>query len=514
MGKSVKHNYFIKNIEEIDVCGEKGYFLKVDEYREPYEIVKLKYENHNLENCNSCKIGYEKTIDIFQEKFKTFPNCCKQHKNLTIKSWFDISGFKGIPKLYSDKLYYSWHHVLNFIEDENWEVEILDFLEHVLRSFGSFPIGYGEPLYISSYIDDLTRIVNTIKDNKERKDVIISYLGNYGKPKKSKKNTDLNILIHIYNEWYKTFPFELSFFNHLKSQFSKNLPLFENPRTNKYTGLTTFTAISKEKLFSYLIDITNKILIEINTDTIIDKGLALDLNITKLELIRQQRKQKIKKGYKSQSRNEGTRYRKILKEWLEDEISFIDKIKPLITKVSVLNDLIQACHTMQQTKLFWNANEDTRTKQILNLLSIKYETKDQSTFGESSTGKSAGSVDGVIKSNGIEYFIEALNLTSLNRGYIKTHIEKLENKYDSKGLNEKFILVYYNIENGKFENETSKYRSYLENEHKFVFKKTKNIEEIETKYTNNKVFKTSHKRESQDVFIYHILLKFPKKPNP
>ena len=97
--------------------------------------------------------------------------------------------------------------------------------------------------------------------------------------------------------------------------------------------------------------------------------------------------------------------------------------------------------------------------------------------------------------------------------YIKTHIEKLENKYDSKGLNEKFILVYYNIENGKFESETIKYRCYLENEHKFVFKKTKAIEEIETKYTNSKLLKSHHNREGREVFIYHILLKFPKKIN-
>jgi len=511
MEKSVKHNYFVKNIEEIEICGEKGYFLKVDEYKEPYEIVKLKYKNHNLENCDGCKTGYEKTINIFQEKFKSFPNCCEEHKKLTNESWFDIRGFREIPKLYSNKLYYSWHHILNFIEDENWEVEIIDFLEHVLKSFGSFPIGYGEPLYLSSYIDDLTRIVNTIEDNKERKDVIINYLRNYGKPKNVKKNTDLNILIGIYSKWYKTFPFELSYFNHLKTQFSKNLPLFENPRNNKYTGLTTFTAISKAQLFNYLITITNKILLEINTETLIDKGLVLDLSNTKLELIRQQRKQKIKKGYVSQSRDEGIRYRKMLKEWLKDEINFIDKIKPLITKVSILNDLLQACYTMQQNNLFYNANEDRRTKQILDLLSNKYEIKDQSTYGVSTTGKSAGSVDGVIKSNSIEYFIEALNLTSLNRPYIKLHLDKLEEKYDSKGLREKFVIVYYNVEEGIFEQESNKYKVYLDEEHKFIYSKLNSLEELDTKYVNSKLFKSIHKREGDNVLIYHILLKFPKK---
>ena len=510
MKNIIKHNYFLKDIEEIDFCGKKAYSFMVDEFTKPYPIIKLNYKNHNLENCIDCKESHEKAILIFSEKIKTLPYCCEPHKKLLKESWFDIEDYKEIPKLYSDKLFYSWHHILNFIEDKNWEVEIIDFLEHVLQSFGRFPNDNGEPLYLSSYIKDITRTIKTIEGFKERKDVIINYLENYGKPKKGKNNTDLNILMTKYNEWYKTFPFELSIFSHLKNKFSKNLPFFEKPRTNKYTGQTTFTSISKAKLFSYLIDITNRILIEINTSTLIETGIVSDLSRTKLELLCQQRKQKLKEGYKNQSKDESTKYRKMLKEWLKDEIRFIEKIKPLIAKVSVLNDLIHACYIMQETKLFWNVNEDTRTKQILNLLSNKYETKDQSTYGESSTGKSAGSVDGVIKSNGIEYFIEALNLTGLDRSYIKTHIDKLENKYDSKGLNEKYIIVYYNIEDGKFESETSKYKEYLKNQHEFVFKKTKTIEEIEINYTNSKVFKTFHDREGNEVSIYHILLKFPK----
>ena len=511
MESNVLHNFFVKNIKEIDICGNKGFYFTGTTYTKPYEIIKLNYEEHNLDNCEKCKENFTKILKEFEVKYKKFPNCCEYHKNLLNAKWFNQNDFAGAPQLFTDRLFYSWHHILNFIEKENWEQEILDFLEHSIASFGSFPEGYGEPLYLSNFMHQLKLFVNSLKILPERKNIIISYLDNYGKTKTNKKNTDLNILIQIYNQWYNNFPFELSFFNHLKLQFSKNLPLFENPRKNKYTGLTTFTAISKAQLFNYLITVTNKILTEINIDALIEKGFALDLDITKLELIRQQRKQKIKKGYISQSRDEGTRYRKILKEWLKDEISFIDKIKPLITKVSVLNDLMEACYKMQENNIFYNANEDTRTKQILDLLSGKYETKDQSHYGLSSSGKSAGSVDGVLKLNGVEYFIEALNLTYLNRTYIKSHLDKLEENYDSRGLKEKYVIVYYNVENGKFEHESNKYKTYLNEEHKFIYSKLKPLEEIKTENVNSKLLKTIHKREGNNIVLYHILLKFPKK---
>ena len=48
--------------------------------------------------------------------------------------------------------------------------------------------------------------------------------------------------------------------------------------------------------------------------------------------------------------------------------------------------------------------------------------KDQSKYGKSSVGKNPGSVDGVIKNNEIEIFIEAFNLKSLNRKIITNHI--------------------------------------------------------------------------------------------
>lgn len=165
---------------------------------------------------------------------------------------------------------------------------------------------------------------------------------------------------------------------------------------------------------------------------------------------------------------------------------------------------------MQQNKLFWNVDEDDRTRQLLDLIHKDYHTKDQARYGKSSVGKKAGSVDGVISINNKEYFIEAFNLNSLRRATIKLHIDKLEKNYDSKGIKEKFIVVYYNLKPNTFAKAVKKYKDYISNEHTFVYQKTNELEEIQVEFTDSRLFKTHHNREGQKVVLYHLLLMFPK----
>jgi len=116
----------------------------------------------------------------------------------------------------------------------------------------------------------------------------------------------------------------------------------------------------------------------------------------------------------------------------------------------------------------------------------------------------------VIKINGIEIFVEAFNLNNLTKSIIKSHLNKLENNYDSKGLKEKFVVVYYNLRTNTFKKAFEKYKDYIENEHKFIYPRVKEAEEITTKYTDSRMFKTFHDREGKEVILYHLVLMFPK----
>lgn len=176
----------------------------------------------------------------------------------------------------------------------------------------------------------------------------------------------------------------------------------------------------------------------------------------------------------------------------------------------ILFRVLKACKKIQENNLFHDTDENTKTKQILDHLEQNNNTfvKDQSSRGISAgKAKQPGSVDGIICYKGVEYLIEALNLTSNSTKLIKGHIQKLESNYDPMGIETKFMLVYYKTEDGKFGELSKKYKRFIETDECFCFKMI-NIEEIESKQTNMKILKSTHLREGKKTYIYHILLKF------
>ncbi|PRB03809.1 hypothetical protein CQ046_08430 [Chryseobacterium sp. MYb7] len=521
---NVSHTFFVDSIEKLDFCGSEIYSFKGGRYTIPYDIIKLNYDGHKHQECNVCKKNYLREFTNLSTYHKKFPNCCELHRKLSNQNWFDPEYFKNAPLFYAEKLFYTWDHILNFIDTEEWEEEIFDYLDHVIDSFGSFPTGYGEALYIGRFITQLKNLLRGggAKTNSNKKNKILEYLNKLKNPVIEDQDKNFNILTETYNEWYKTFPFELSYFEHLKKQYFSINPLIESVKYNKYSNLFVATPKTKKVLINYLLEITNKILVIINTETLLEKGLITDIEKVELEMIRQKRKQKLKQGYTNTSKDYNeVKYRKILKEWLKDEIQFIKEIKPIIEKnpfvafsstIPLLNDLMIASYKLQENKIFWNVDEDTRTRQILDLLPREYGAKDQSRYGESGTGIKQGSVDGVvIDESGTEYFLEAFNLEYIDTNNITSHINKLEQNYDSKGLHNKYIIIYCNLAENKFENFTQSYQKFINDEMKFLYPKNDDIKNIESKYTNNRILKTSHVREGKEVFLYHILLKFPKK---
>lgn len=204
------------------------------------------------------------------------------------------------------------------------------------------------------------------------------------------------------------------------------------------------------------------------------------------------------------------------------ELIFPKMINYFSTKESsktekILQDLLDACYKTQNNKIFQDdTDENKRTKQILELLGSKneYKTENQHPTGMSSTRKNIGSCDGLIIDNqsNNEYYVEALNLNSFDKTYLKSHINKLEFNYDFKGLPLKFFLVYCNLKDNTFDDFVIKYKSYIENEMSYYYQKSIIREEIVefNKFTNSRVFHSSHIRENKNVNLYHILLKFSK----
>lgn len=512
--KDTEEIFFINKIKEIEVCENKFIEFLGSSFRKPTDFILERNEEHNLDNCNGCKKNYLFVLKRFEDRHKNFPNCCKYHRKLSSQNWFNQSDYEKVATFSADKIFYTWHFILKSLDDEDWDEKIFDYIHYVVYTFGSFPDGFGEPLFLGAYFDTLKDLLKNIKEKKyeKKKNAINDYFESFYIQNQKKTKTDFNVLLGIYNQWYKSFPFDISIFKHLKDKFSKTFPLIEKSHYNKYLNVTIGTPKTKHLLFNQLENLTNQLLIEINSLKLYEEGKLNDIENYKLELIIKKRKLKLLKGYKNDSKNNETRYRKILKDWLKDETDFVKDLSSTVNNIeknkkNIFSDILFACNKLQENKIFSVLDENSRTKQILDILELNYNTKDQSQIGNSSTGKKAGSVDGiVINDENIEHFIEALNLKSIDKEYIKNHIHKLEKNYDSKGLHNKFLIIYCNVPENTFDSFYQKYYLFINENFNFIYEKVK-INEISTAYTNQRIFKTIHSRESIDVNIYHILLK-------
>lgn len=224
--------FFIDKVNEIHVCDGKFYHLTGSSYRKPTDYIKIENDDHNLNTCKNCRDNHTSLLEGLKKKLISFPFCCDQHSKLANENWFKKSDFLSAANFGADKTFSTWHFILKFIEDPNWESEIKDYIDYIVHTFGSFPLEFGEPLFLSHYFKSLKELLNSSKSKitEKKTKILIEYINGFC----NKSNTDLNILLGIYDQWYKTFPFHLSIFSNLKGYFSQNLPLIEKTHYNKY----------------------------------------------------------------------------------------------------------------------------------------------------------------------------------------------------------------------------------------------------------------------------------------
>jgi hypothetical protein len=178
----------------------------------------------------------------------------------------------------------------------------------------------------------------------------------------------------------------------------------------------------------------------------------------------------------------------------------------------IFHSIFRACTKLQSNMTYWGSDENSRNTFVRDIVGENHNVKDQSLYGESSSGKSSGELDLIIFSSGTSEkpltICEGLNVESMDRGNLDKHLKKLESNYDKWGLEEKYLLVYANI-NGSFADFSDRYRDFIEN-HAFEYKREEKIEPIDG-YADLPIYKTSHKREGKRVYLYHFLIKMPKK---
>lgn len=327
----------VESANTINFCGKQIHTLSGQVYQAPFKVEPTTGDKHDYKTCVGCKENYDRNLEVAKSKFRLFPNCCERHKKLNKLTFFKLEDFVGFPKLFADKAMFSVNHIINNIDKDDWFVEITNYLDYVIKSFGYMPKDCGEPFMVSAYIDFIS---NFLKNNEriykpEKVKKLIYFFDHYYEHDDGRE-TDLNILIGTYQKWLNIFPFRLPMFAHLKNEFEKHIPILrEAPVYNPYLKAHRGYFLDKESLIKFLINRTDQILKEINTLRMYEKGELTDADNIKLGLILESRKLKLDAGYDNNLKDEQDKYRKILKDWFDDEKRFIDDITPYLKRENV-----------------------------------------------------------------------------------------------------------------------------------------------------------------------------------
>lgn len=171
----------------------------------------------------------------------------------------------------------------------------------------------------------------------------------------------------------------------------------------------------------------------------------------------------------------------------------------------LLKTIIKACVQMQGNVLYRSVSENKRNTFISSSLEMAgYYVKDQTLWGKSSEGKESGEIDIFVRDNNKNplSIIEALNLDSLKKDYINSHLIKIWG-YDANGLKHNVIIVYYKAK--RFVNFWKKYVDYLKNiEYPYEF-----IEFVESKNERFSEIRHGialHMRNEKKVYLHHIVI--------
>lgn len=172
--------------------------------------------------------------------------------------------------------------------------------------------------------------------------------------------------------------------------------------------------------------------------------------------------------------------------------------------------LIECCMKLQGNTLqIKKGNENDRNTYLRDLLSVnkKFSVSDQTLNGTSASGKAAGELDLLIKNKKDQPFtiVEAMNLDSIKKEYITTHINKLFS-YDTWGAANNYIVVYAETDN--FADFCDRYQTFLWEECVCEFPLI-SVQE-RGNYTDIRVLDTVLVRNGKEIKMTHVIVKMQK----
>lgn len=179
-----------------------------------------------------------------------------------------------------------------------------------------------------------------------------------------------------------------------------------------------------------------------------------------------------------------------------------------VCEATLLQDLIFCCENLQANFAYKDSPENHRNDYIRDLLDTRgyWGNRDQTRLGTSSGGKGAGEVDILVRKDNRPFsIIEALNLSSVDKSYISSHIDKIY-RYDALGYICNFIVSYVKVTD--FIAFWDRYVSFVES-YIYPFELVKfQIPEC-NQYPELRLAITELKRNNMVTKLYHIVVHIP-----
>ncbi len=213
--------------------------------------------------------------------------------------------------------------------------------------------------------------------------------------------------------------------------------------------------------------------------------------------------------YRTHSEETKPKITKIQKNIYSEIIKIEDKIiesfeevleKSLFDEVTICSKVLTALLHVQGNRIYEGKNENAINDGIRDQLKMVYEVRDQTRQGDSVSGKDAGEVDLLICNGGNPWaIIEGLKISSLEKNYLDTHIQKALVNYDPFGCPLVYILVFAKVK--LFDEFWSKLIGYVA-DYRFPYEVVEAFREINSAYTESRHGKTVLQRNGKKISVH------------
>jgi hypothetical protein len=177
------------------------------------------------------------------------------------------------------------------------------------------------------------------------------------------------------------------------------------------------------------------------------------------------------------------------------------------SQAAIFRTLFLAAMKLQRNYIYKDATEDERNDFIRDIIETSgYTVRDQTRQGASNTGKSTGEIDLLIQNQELPLcIVEALNLDSLKKDYLDTHIDKIY-KYDTLGNKFNVILSYVKVVNfGLF---WEKYLAHIkEHTYPHLFIGIDESIKCDLDFSDIRYATTQHNRNGKMTYLIHICVR-------